>query len=136
MSLPETIDDGYCIICGKDNPYGLKIDFEHDTQNNTARAKGVLTRFYQGWKGVIHGGIISALLDDASFHSIVGITIQCVTAELNVRYRLPVPVDSEIELLAEFVSRKGRIINTRSKLMINGVVHAEATAKLFIVKKD
>jgi acyl-coenzyme A thioesterase PaaI-like protein len=52
-----------CFVCGQKNPIGLRLRF-------TARGDSVRTEFtagprYQGYEGVLHGGIVAAALDDA-----------------------------------------------------------------------
>jgi len=64
----------------------------------------------------MHGGIIALLLDEAMgklnrFHD-----VRAVTAELSVEYLRPVPVDEEIAVEAEEVSREGRNLTYRGEI--------------------
>lgn len=56
-------DDRYCFACGLDNPDGLRIEWI--TSGKTATATFIPDRKYQGWKGILHGGITATLLDEA-----------------------------------------------------------------------
>ncbi|MFC1962064.1 PaaI family thioesterase, partial [Chloroflexota bacterium] len=63
VSVNTDMSDGLCFGCGQNNPIGLKLKFKKD-------GDGVRTEFtpgesYQGWPGMVHGGIIGCLLDEA-----------------------------------------------------------------------
>ena len=53
---------GWCIGCGKNNPYGLKLNFQWD--GKTVRSEFTPNDFYQGWPKIVHGGIITTMLDE------------------------------------------------------------------------
>ena len=57
-------EDG-CFVCGKSNPIGLKLKFDVDKENNISRSSVVFSAEHQGWDGVVHGGLLAAVLDDA-----------------------------------------------------------------------
>ena len=52
-----------CFACGKDNPVGLKLKIVKD--GDEARGEFIVSEFYQGWRGYVHGGIIFTILDEA-----------------------------------------------------------------------
>ena len=58
------VADNYCFVCGKDNPLGLKIKVRYYPDALAAETALTLPREYQGWADVIHGGILSTLLDE------------------------------------------------------------------------
>ncbi len=79
--------EGYnCFGCAPDNPNGLHMEFFEDgdevlcfwrPQNN-----------YQGWIGVIHGGIVSTLIDEAAYWLVARkLQAAAMTARLNVEFR-------------------------------------------------
>ena len=53
-------DDHYCFACGLENPHGLRIRWL--TEGKTARGEFVPERKFQGWKGIVHGGILGEKL--------------------------------------------------------------------------
>ena len=54
-------DNRYCLICGKDNPIGLKAHVQVDEQAHSATCRVAVPAEFQGWQGIVHGGIIGAL---------------------------------------------------------------------------
>ena len=53
-----------CFGCGQKNPIGLKLMFKLD--GKMARAEFTPRDDFQGWPGVLHGGIIAMILDEAA----------------------------------------------------------------------
>lgn len=97
-----------CIGCGGGNPRGLKLTFALDHDRRKVLGRFRLGREYQGSQGVLHGGIIALLLDEAMgkltrFHK-----LRAVTAELRVEYLRPIQADEEIQVEAEEVGHSGR----------------------------
>ena len=68
-----------CFVCGKDNPIGLKLRFDWD--GKTARAEFTPTELYQGWQGVVHGGIIAVMLDEVAAWAIGSLKPVNITRE-------------------------------------------------------
>jgi len=56
-------EDGYCYACGPQNPVGLKLDFQ--IVEGRAETTFVPRREHQGLAGIIHGGLIGLVLDEA-----------------------------------------------------------------------
>ena len=78
-------DPAMCFGCGHLNPIGLKLKFSWDGE--TARAEFTPADVHQGWPGVVHGGIISCLLDEALNYPPYFLNCYCLTAEMKVRLR-------------------------------------------------
>ena len=81
---------------------------------------------HQGGPGLVHGGIVSAALDEAcgllaSWHR-----FPTVTARIFVRYRRPVPINRELRLVAEVTDSRGRRIHVDGRLLDGGEPLAEA----------
>ena len=66
---------------------------------------------FAGGPGLVHGGILSAALDDLMGYSTVIHNRMCVTANLEVNYLIPVPVEEEYELFAWVKGIEGKKIN-------------------------
>jgi len=56
---------GYCWICGEKNPRGLQLKFSLNKSVKSIQTSFIPTETYQGYDGIVHGGILSALLDEA-----------------------------------------------------------------------
>ena len=59
MEKLQLIDDQQCCACGMDNPHGLRIEWKIEGMTMTAHF--IPEQKYQGWKGILHGGIIATL---------------------------------------------------------------------------
>lgn len=125
--------DQKCFICGPDNPVGLKTEFTVDPELKRAETTLSLPELYQGWQGVVHGGIISALLDETAIYACRPLSLQAVTADLRVRFRKPVPTGCEVRVVADLVSVKRKFADVRSVLLIGEDVMAEAEVKIMLM---
>ena len=131
--LRKVAADSACFVCGDNNPIGLKAEFSVDTTEHRSYAALQLASEYQGWQDVIHGGVLAALLDEACIYACRSKADQCVTAELQVRYRRPVPVGASIEVTGRLDDSRRKIWQASAQLKIDGTLYAEAQAKVFIL---
>lgn len=86
------VDDGRCFACGPENEIGLHMNFERSGGDGVV-AQVRLRPHFQGWKGIAHGGIALALLDEAMAHAAGAAGYRGVTAMMSARFRKPVPLD-------------------------------------------
>lgn len=93
-----------------------------------ARAEVTLPSHYEGYPGVVHGGIIAAILDECGGRAHMSDPrIFMVTAQLNVRYRKPVPIETPLTVIGKAGKRRGRVAEAHSEILnMNGEVLAEA----------
>lgn len=119
----------HCFVCGVDNPSGLKINFVSDG-NGSVTAQKIFSEDFQGYPGIVHGGVISAVLDEAAGRSVVKEArpeIVLVTGKLSARFRMPVRLNELILIEGKFISQTGRIYQTKSWLKNKaGEILAEA----------
>ncbi len=130
---PYDLNENMCFGCSQKNPLGLKLKFmESEDYLHAVWHPG---EFYQGYPNVLHGGIISALLDELGAWCIsVKAGTAGVTTEITIRYLAPVYVNKgEISMKARIVEQKEKnakvhcqLFNSQSKLC------AEAVADFFI----
>jgi len=132
MGKMKLEDNNMCFGCGEKNPFGLKLKFN-------VKEDGVETRFtpkeyHQGYKGIMHGGIMATLLDEALAWAAHAHGIKGVTAELEIRFKKPVNTGEEIKIEAKILNSKGNIFYGEAivKNFDNSVL---ATAKGKIVRK-
>ena len=123
-------DDDFCFVCGDKNETGIHADFTVN-DDNTATAKLVIPSRFQGWKGIVHGGIISTLLDEVCIYACRKITLKGVTAEMNVKFKKSVPTCKEITLQSKVIEIKRKLIFVHAELLIDGEVYASAETKVF-----
>ena len=126
----QVLDDSRCFICGKDNPIGLKAEFVIDPQKRRAEARVHIAEEFQGWQGITHGGIISALLDEICAQACMASGLQVVTSELKLRFKAPVPTGSIVTVIGEVVGERRRLVDAKGRLELDGKVMAEAEVTL------
>ena len=129
----EISDDNHCFVCGELNMRGLKVRPRIDAPNQSATMRLVIPRAFQGWQGVVHGGILATLLDETCAYAAKGLVAHVVTAEITVSYKRPVPIETEVVISATVVSRRRKIFEVMGKIEIAGELYAEASARMFVV---
>ncbi|HXW56288.1 MAG TPA: PaaI family thioesterase [Candidatus Cybelea sp.] len=97
-----------CFGCGGANARGMKLTFEQDDAARCIRGKFRIAEQYAGGPGMVHGGIIATLLDEAMGKVNRFRGVRAVTAELKIDYVRPVPVGQEIFIEAREVEVAGR----------------------------
>jgi uncharacterized protein (TIGR00369 family) len=106
--LLEPNPTNICFGCGGANPRGMRLTFEQDDGARRIRGKFRIAEQYAGGPGMVHGGIIATLLDEAMGKVNRFRGVRAVTAELKIDYVQPVPIDQEIVVEAREVEVKGR----------------------------
>ncbi|MBI4285629.1 MAG: PaaI family thioesterase [Chloroflexi bacterium] len=134
--VEKTTGDGFsrqCFGCGEENPVGLRLAFQHD--GTTARAEFTPSDLWQGWAGVVHGGIIACLLDEAMGHAAAHGGIHCVTAKMEALFRNPAPVDETLIITGSVTRRGQRALETVARICLrDGTIVAEGTGIMYILK--
>jgi len=120
-----------CFACGTENHFGLHTQFL-ELEDGRLCAIFTAQEQHQGYPGRIHGGVISAVLDEA-----IGRAIQikqpdvfAVTIELNVRFRRPAPLNTPLRVITKITLDKGRVFEGEGALLLeDGTIAASATAR-------
>jgi acyl-coenzyme A thioesterase PaaI-like protein len=123
-----------CFLCGEHNRWGLGLKFEL-LDDGRVHTKFKPPQILQGYKGILHGGVISALMDCAMVHCLFHNVIEAVTADLDIRFIHSIPINIELDLYGEIVEKKRKLFYMRSNLTHNEKVMAQAKAK-FLLKKE
>lgn len=128
----ELTDNHRCFVCGHDNPRGLHLDFTHTP--GQLRTTLVTEDWMQGYVGIVHGGIISTVLDETMVKLLFLEGHKAVTAELNIKLLQPVPPGTVLVFNSRIVAQKGRVIKTEAEAeKDDGTPIARATATCIIV---
>jgi acyl-coenzyme A thioesterase PaaI-like protein len=117
-----------CVVCGTQNPNGLGIEFARDTDG--VRASWLPTKGWESFRGIIHGGIVTAVLDEAMSKAIISRDWQALTAELRVRFHGRVSPGDTLQVRGWIKDRRKRRIRAEAMLTTdNGqeLAHAWAT---------
>lgn len=119
--------DPSCFGCGE-NPFGLRLPQPEVKGLELYEARLQFDAKHQGGPGIVHGGLVSAALDEACGLLATWYRFPAVTARMFVRYRRPVPVATELLVRAEVESRRGRRIHVDASLGDGAEIFAEARA--------
>src|SRR5438094_4444415 len=118
MELNDTSSYQRCFVCGHRNPYGLHLFFRLD--QNTIVADFLPREEHQGFPGVIHGGIVAAVLDEALNRTsmLSSHPAWTMTGRLEVRYRRYVPYGERLRVRAAFTGERGRMMQSSGTLAL------------------
>jgi uncharacterized protein (TIGR00369 family) len=112
------------------NPYGLKLQFVDDGAS-TVRAEVIVPDHYNGYPGVVHGGIIAAILDETSGRALLArghdIRNLFVTLKMEIRYRQPTPTNTLLTAIGSIVKAGATRATVHGEIRLpEGAVTAEA----------
>ena len=123
-----------CFLCGRQNPIGLKLEFYQDLETEQVRAEFTVDDHFQGYPGVVHGGIVAAILDETAGRAVMirGTDEDLMaTLKLTIRYRRPTPTETPLVVVG-WVNRKSGIgARVAGEIRLSdGTVTAECEATL------
>ena len=119
--------DDMCFACGKANPIGLKLDFAFEGDEYVTHFE--VKREYQGWQGIVHGGLLATVLDETMARMLWEKDRNAITGRLSVRYLEPVKVGDSLTVRARITKDHSRLIETEARATnADGTLVAEATA--------
>jgi uncharacterized protein (TIGR00369 family) len=120
----------HCFVCGVQNPIGMKIQFTDDGES-AVRAEVVVPEHYNGYPGVVHGGIVAAILDEVSGRALLArghdLKNLFVTLKMEIRYRAPTPTDTPLTAIGHIVQHGASRAKVHGEIRLpDGTVTAEA----------
>jgi uncharacterized protein (TIGR00369 family) len=118
----------HCLMCGGENVRSLGLRFEA-TDTDTVRAEFQASPAFQGYDGILHGGVICALLDAAMTHCLFHRGVQGVTGDLRVRFVEPISCRSAVDVRARLISATPPLYRLKAELVHDGRTMAWAEAK-------
>ena len=122
-----------CFGCGKNNPFGLQLEFRH-------QGDAIVTEFtpggtHEGWPGIVHGGIISTLLYEVMENLAYRSGIVAMMRDLEVNFRRPAKIGRRITAIARLELSAGRELSVTATLVQNNLI-AEGSAKLVALSES
>lgn len=129
----------HCFVCGLENPYGLHLRF-YITAPGEVTVHYTAPEHFQGYPGVVHGGIVASMLDEAVGRAYMSDPNEprfMFTARLEVRYRKNVPVGQPLRVVGRVGKDRGRSATASGTIYgPQGDLLAEAEALLVEVPQD
>lgn len=119
--------DPACWGCGS-APGGIHLPVPETEGLTEYEAWFAFDERHQGGPGIVHGGLVSAALDEACGLLATWYRFPAVTARIFVRYRLPVAINTELLVHAQLVGERGRRLHVAGTLTDGNDVLAEARA--------
>jgi uncharacterized protein (TIGR00369 family) len=128
--MQQLRDNERCYVCGKKNPLGLSVDFTIKTETRSILGWFTPSQDHQGYEGIVHGGILSSLLDEAMAKLAFSLGIPAVTAEITVTFKTSAAPGDELSISGRITEETKRLILAEAKIERGPVVIAEAKGKL------
>lgn len=122
----------HCFVCGRQNPHGLYMTF-YDNGRNEVISEYIVGDAYQGYPGVVHGGIVAAMLDEVVARvSMIGDHHHfMMSVKLEVKYRHPIPTDTPLKIVGRIVKLRGRLGKAVGEILLpDGIIAAESEMTL------
>lgn len=129
-------DNKSCYVCGADNPHGLRVRFEFDEDAKSIRGKFQPRPEHQGYTGIVHGGIIAALLDEAMAKLAWRLGMPAVSAEIGVKFLAPAAPGDELTVSARITGEAKRLIEAEAVVERGQIVIGRARGKLLKTNFD
>lgn len=104
-----------CFICGLENPIGLHLHI-YETEPGVVESTYLAPDHFQGYPGVLHGGIVAAIIDEIAGRTLMGNDPMnprfMFTAKMEVKYRKNVPIEKELKIIGK--AGKSRAISAEA----------------------
>ena len=130
----EAIPYPDCFGCGADNPKGLGLTLRLDGEVLKTEFTGGPE--HQGWPGIMHGGVVSALLYEVLENVAYFQGKTTMMKSMSTDYRRPGPIGKKLALTARIEGASGRKLNTSATLTDGDITIAEGKAELVEVNEE
>ena len=104
-----------CFICGLENPVGLHLHI-YEIEPGVIETKYIAPDHFQGYPGVLHGGIVAAILDEVSGRAHMGSDPMqprfMFTGKLEIKYRKNVPIGKLLKIIGKAGKVKGKLVES------------------------
>lgn len=115
-----------CFACGD---LGLQLRF-HCRAPGEVTARWHPAARWRSYEGRLHGGVVATLLDAAMVHALFSLGIEGVTARMDLRYHLPVLLDTPLEIEGRRLRSGHGLHRMEASIIQLGALRAHARARL------
>lgn len=120
----------HCIVCDYANPKGLNIQYVSDDDNSVS-ASFLCEENYEGYPGIMHGGVISAILDGAMGNCMFAQGRATVTVEMTTKFRFPILIGKQASVSARITRISHPLYLLEAEIEQDGKVKATAKGKYY-----
>ena len=127
-----------CFICGVANTHGLQTRY-YELEDGSVAGLTVARPFHQSYPGRVHGGVITAMLDETLCRSITPLEPEtwAVTGRLETRYLKPVPYDVPLIITGRVTRNRRLLFEAEGKILLpDGTVAAKASGTFMKQRLD
>jgi len=132
LSRLNLIDNDHCFVCGPRNSSGLHIPVKKHVEGHTCSFTWAPGPAYQSYAGIVHGGILCTLMDEAMGYAVMGAKneLTVVTADMQIRYLKPTPIGVPLKFAATLVGQRKNMYFARASVILpDGTILAEAEGR-------
>ncbi|MCK4763507.1 MAG: PaaI family thioesterase [Candidatus Aminicenantes bacterium] len=127
-------DNNRCFVCGPANPNGLKLSFQNNEEKDRVEAEICFPAHLQGWGNVVHGGLVSTVLDEIMIKAAHAKKFKCVTGEITVKFKKPTFTEKKYFVSGKVTEARSRLVMTEATITDEeGNITARSSGKLFTV---
>jgi uncharacterized protein (TIGR00369 family) len=121
-----------CFVCGRENKFGLKMVWYNNPETNQVEATVTVPEHFNGYPGIVHGGIVAAILDETAGRAVMldgNFDNLFVTLRLNMTYRKPTPTNTPLKAVGRLEHKGNRGMKVAAKLLLpDGTLTTECKA--------
>ena len=131
MPLTELPHTPGCLVCGPENPHGLRLHLYVDENAGIVRTRFTPQKHHIGFDGVVHGGVIATVLDEAMVWAATWEGRRfCLCGEMTVRFRRKIAIGEHVDVEASVTTGRTKLIKTIATVFSSsGELLCEATGK-------
>jgi len=119
-----------CVVCSSANTKGLHLHFDV-ADDGSVKADFQCDEAFEGYPGVLHGGVISSILDGAMGNCIFACGQAAVTIEMTTRFRHPVTTYSQATVSAKIIRTSHPLYLLEAEIAQDGEIKATAKGKFY-----
>lgn len=124
-----------CFACGRNNPFGLHLEWFNDYKNKQVEAVLELDDNYCSYPGVVHGGIVATILDETSGRAILlsnDFDNLMVTLKMEVVYKKVTPTHTKLRAVGRVIKQSSGRAQVEGEILLpDGTVTAKCTSLLY-----
>ena len=119
-----------CVACSLTNRNGLHLKFDV-ADDKSVKADFQYNKVFEGYPGILHGGIISSILDSAMCNCMFARGKAAVTAEMTIKFQHPVATCRKATVSARIIQFSHSLYLLEAEIIQNGEVKVTTKGKFY-----